>query len=72
MKIVTYEGIVEHGCVHFPAGVSVPENARVYVVVPEIVEIEVPRAARVPSPRLVHPEQADDFVKEVVDLKGAT
>jgi hypothetical protein len=70
MKVVTYEGIVEHGCVHFPAGVSLPEKARVYVVVPEIVEIEVPRSARIASPRLAHPEQASDFVKEVLDIQG--
>ncbi len=70
MKVVTYEGVVENGCVHFPAGVSLPEKVRVYVVVPDVVEIDLPRMAHIASPRLVHPEQARDFVKEVVDIQG--
>jgi len=63
MKVVTYEGIVENGCVHLPAEAGVPEKSRVYIVVPGP---EAQRIARIWSPRLVNPEQAKDFVKEVL------
>jgi hypothetical protein len=69
MKITTYEGFVENGCVHVSAGVELPEKAKVYIIVPETYEIGVPRTAHVPSPRLAHPEQAKDFVKEVFEIK---
>lgn len=39
-------------------------NGKGYVVVPDV---EIPSAAYVGSPRLVHPEQAVDFKKEVVE-----
>jgi hypothetical protein len=70
MKVTTYEGVVENGCVHVPAGVSLPEKAKVYVVIPEVFEIEVSRVAHIASPRLAHPEQAGDFIKEVLDIQG--
>ena len=69
MKIVTYEGVVENGRVQLPSDVSLPEKAKVYVVVPEVVESKSPRTAHVYSPRLAHREQAKDFVKEVTDTK---
>ena len=69
MKVLTYEGVVENGRVQLPAGVLLPEKAKVYVVVPEVVESKTPRTAHVYSPRLAHPEQAKDFVKEVIDIE---
>jgi hypothetical protein len=71
MKGVTYEGVVENGCVHVPAGVTLPEKAKVYIVIPEVIEIETPRVAHIPSPRLARPEQASDFVKEVFETQSA-
>jgi len=65
MKVTTYEGVVENGRVELPAGVSLPEKAKVYVVVPGEVEIETPRVAHIYSPRLAHPERAKDFAKTV-------
>jgi hypothetical protein len=62
MKVATYEGIVENGRVRLPAGVLLPEKAVVYVVVPEA---GVRPVASIASPRLVRPEEATDFVKEV-------
>ena len=67
MKVVTYEGVVENGQVRLPAAVTLPEKAKVYVVVPGVFDMEVQRVPKIPSPRLVHPEQAADFVKEVVE-----
>jgi hypothetical protein len=64
MKVTTFEGFVENGQVRLPVSIRLPEKAKVYVVVPDV---EVPSAAYVGSPRLVHPEQAVDFKKEVVE-----
>jgi len=71
MNVVTYEGVVENGCVHLPAGVLLPEKAKVYVVVPGISESGVQRVAHIYSPRLVHPEQANDLIMKVVEEHSA-
>jgi hypothetical protein len=63
MKVTTFEGFVENGQIRLPMSIRLPEKAKVYVVVPDM---EVPSAPYVGSPRLVHPEQAADFKKEVV------
>ena len=65
MKVTAYEGVVESGCVHVLGGVTLPENARVYVVIPDVIEIDVPQVVHFLSPRLVNPEQADLFKMEV-------
>ncbi len=63
MKPVTYEATVENGQIKLPPTVHLPEHAKVFVVVPDG---EVVPAPRISSPRLAHPEQASDFVKEVL------
>jgi hypothetical protein len=83
MSVVTYEGIVENGQVHLPSEVTLPENAIVYVVVPQAVSeyeipvIELPNPwspgkppPRIRGPRLANREQAADFVKEVFQEEG--
>jgi hypothetical protein len=64
MKVTAFEGVVEHGQIRLPDGVRLPENARVYIVVPDV---EVQPVAYIASPRLAHPEQLADFKKEVVE-----
>ena len=64
MSITTIEGVVENGQIRLPASVRLPERAKVYVIVPDR---EVPTTAYVASPRLVHPEQAADFEKDVAE-----
>ena len=64
MKVTSYEGVVENGCVHLPAGVLLPEKAKVYVVVPEM---EAEQTARIWSPRLVDQSQAALFKLEVTE-----
>ena len=64
MKVTTFQGIVENGQIPLPDTVRLPENATVYVVVPGV---ELSQASHIGSPRLVHPEQAADFKKEVVE-----
>jgi hypothetical protein len=64
MGVKTFEGVVEQGRIRLPATVRLPEKAKVYVIVPDA---EVRTVAYVGSPRLVHPEQAADFKKEVFE-----
>jgi hypothetical protein len=64
MGVRTFEGIVEQGQIRLPASVRLPEKAKVYVVIPDL---EIQTTAFIGSPRLVHPEQAVDFEKEVIE-----
>lgn len=64
MRVTTVEGTVENGQVKLPVDVRLPENAKVYVVVPGV---EERTAFYIGSPRLTHPDQAVDFEKEVVE-----
>lgn len=65
MNISTIEGIVQNGQIRLLGDVTLPENAKVYVVIPNL---EAAPAARIFSPRLVHPEQASDFAKQVIEV----
>ena len=64
MGVTTIEGVVENGQIRLPAAVRLPERTKVYVVIPDV---EVQTTAYIGSPRLVHPEQAVDFIKEVIE-----
>jgi len=64
MTITTYEGVVEKGRIRLKSGVKLPENVKVYVVVPEL-QTQEKKMARVPSPRLTHRKQASDFKMKV-------
>ena len=64
MKVTTFEGIIENGQIRLPANVHIPENTKVYVVVPDIETHSVPYIG---SPRLAHHEQAPDFEKQVIE-----
>jgi hypothetical protein len=63
MAISTFEGVVKGGQIRLRDNVQLPEDAEVYVIIPDFALL--PRA-RVPSPRLVRPEQVADFEKQVV------
>jgi hypothetical protein len=65
MAILTVEGVVENGQIRLRDNIVLPEHTKVYVVIPEVET--VPRA-HVYSPRLVHPEQAPDFAKHIVEV----
>ncbi len=62
MTIATFEGIVEHGQIHLKTSVRLPERLKVFVVVPNYT---AQQTVHVATPRLVHPEQAQDFVMEI-------
>ncbi|HYR76955.1 MAG TPA: hypothetical protein VEM96_14035 [Pyrinomonadaceae bacterium] len=63
-KLATYEGVVENGHVTLPPEADIPENTRVYVLVPDA---DARRTYKVMSPRLAHPEQAKDFELQVIE-----
>lgn len=65
MSIVTIEGVVEHGQIRLKSDIQLPDNTKVYVVVPGM---QIQQSAHVVSPRLAYPEQAADFKLEVVTL----
>jgi len=66
MAVVTFEGVIEKGQIRLPAHLQLPDKTRVYVLIPNF---ETKQIARIPSPRLLHPEQATDFKKEVIEVK---
>ncbi len=67
MAISTFEGIVENGQIRLRDNVTLPENTKVYVVIPDF---EAVPQAHVYSPRRVHPEQAADFAKQIVEVSA--
>jgi len=60
MAVTTYEGVVEKGKIRLKAGVKLPENAKVYVIVPDV-EMEKKKVVQILTPRLVHREDAARF-----------
>ncbi len=64
MAVATYEGIVEEGKIIFKAGVRLPENIKVYVIVPEM-QPEKKKTARVATPRLTRRKQVSDFKMKI-------
>jgi hypothetical protein len=67
MAILTVEGVVENGQIRLRDNVVLPEHTKVYVVIPEM---ETAPLAHVYSPRLVYPEQAPDFAKQVIEVSA--
>lgn len=64
MTVVTLEGFVDNGQIRLTSGVQFPDGTRVYVIVPDA---PVTQHAFIATPRLSHPERAQDFVMEVSD-----
>jgi hypothetical protein len=64
MSIATFQAVVEQGQIRLRDNVRLPEQATVYVIVPTF---QVEQAVNILSPRLVHPEEAADFVLEVME-----
>jgi len=62
MTVHTYEGIVEGGAIRLSGDATLPEQTKVYVVVPDASDVLL---RRIVSPRLARPEQMVDFTLEV-------
>jgi hypothetical protein len=67
MPIFTVEGIVENGQIRLRENVTLPKHTKVYVVIPNL---ETAPQAHVYSPRLVHPERAADFAKQIIEVSA--
>jgi len=67
MAVLTFEGIVENGQIRLRDKVTLPEHTKVYVVIPDV---ETAPQAHIYSPRLVHPAQAVDFAKQIIEVSA--
>ena len=65
MSLMTLEGIVKDGQIQLKSAVDLPENAKVYVIFPEI---QNSRTLLHRGRYLVHPEQAKEFTLEMIDI----
>lgn len=65
MAVSTFQGVFKNGQIRLQGNVTLPEDTKVYVVIPDFESLP---QARVHSPRLAHPEQAADFVKHIVQV----
>lgn len=68
MKVLTYEAVVEQGEVKLPKTVTLPEHAKVYVVVPGVEDLP---PSMIHTPHLLRPEQAANFAMEIVEDEDA-
>jgi hypothetical protein len=64
MAITAYEGVVEKGAIRLKSSVRLPENMKVFVIVPEL-QAEQKKSVRVLTPRLVHRRQAAEFKMKI-------
>ena len=69
MTIVTYEGVVEKGKIRLKAGVKLPENAKVYIIVPDL-KTDKKKVIQMLTPRLANRKQAGDFKMQVTLTNG--
>lgn len=68
MSVMTIEATIKNGQITLPKGISLPDNTRVYVVVPEMA---APQTAVIASPHLVYPEQVAHFQMQVREAGDA-
>ncbi len=68
MTINTYEGVVEKGKIRLKAGVKLPENVKVYVIVTDL-EMEKKKPIRILTPRLARKGQSAQFKMQISSEK---
>jgi hypothetical protein len=68
MAVATYEGVVEKGKIRLKEGVKLPENAKVYVIVPDLKQ-DKKKVVQILSPRLVRRHDASRFKMTVTEEK---
>ncbi|MCE7921414.1 MAG: hypothetical protein DCC59_17575 [Chloroflexi bacterium] len=72
MTLLTYEGVVQKGSILLNAGVQLPENAKVYIIVTEEVipvTIDGKRPIQILSPHFAAREDAAHFEVSVIEEK---
>jgi hypothetical protein len=65
---MTYRGTIRKGVVILEGGASLPEGT--HVVVATVDQPADKLSPRMRSPRLARPEQARDFRKQIVEVRG--
>ncbi|MCL2647929.1 MAG: hypothetical protein FWD61_13095 [Phycisphaerales bacterium] len=65
MTVKTFEAVVHHGTIRLPDDVLLRENARVFVVVPDMRDKPT---AYLASPHLANPDLAKDFRKQILEI----
>jgi hypothetical protein len=69
MNVTAFEAVVENGSIVLPMGMRLPDQLKVYVLIPDTrVDIEPRPVAGIGSPRFTDPDQAKAFRKEVSEL----
>lgn len=76
MSVATFEGVVKAGQIRLQNGPQLPEDAVVYVVVPNyekntVYQVTIPDAPHIATPRLVNPQDAEHFVMTVSEVGNA-
>lgn len=64
MSVMTLEGVVEHGQIQLPPNIHLPDNTKVYIVIPDT---RIERTVHISTPRFVHPEQVKELQMEVIE-----
>jgi len=73
MNSNSFETVVVNGQIQLPAGVVLPENAKIVVTISEVTHGLVGSPiGTVVSPRLADPSQAIDFTMQVVEPPDAS
>ena len=70
MTVATYEGVVEKGKIRLKAGVKLPENAKVYVIVPDL-KIDEQNVVQMLTPHLAIREKSADFKMTVTGVESS-
>lgn len=68
MPLTAIEGFVENGTIRLRENVSLPENTRVFVIIDGFAGPGAAPSARVRRPHLAHPQQSQDFRKQIVEV----
>ena len=68
MSFKVYEGIVEQGQILLKTGIILPENKKVYVIVPDV-KMDKKKVIQILSPRLVRRRDAARFKMTVTKEK---
>jgi len=64
VTISTFEGRVENGQIRIDGDIKIPENTKVYVIIPDFQTV---KHAHISSPHLADPKKAVDFTKKIVE-----
>lgn len=68
MNVTAFEAMVENGLIVLPASLRLPEKLKVYVLIPDIgIDVKAKPVARIGSPRLADPDQAEAFRKQIIE-----